>query len=183
MVRNFFYLYRLREDLNYLFFAWRLGRYELVTKLFVFAEVYETFVYFSSPIMLPIALIVQPKIVGALFAGLLGMYVLAAIFFNAVHLRRKKAMVAWKVLPVYFLMKFALSFVNTLSVYYSLYAYAEFFSRRHPRVTENYSALIAAKQCLDDDYARRESEIQIEVVSSEEEEHVVIAPILPAKIL
>lgn len=169
LIRNFFYLYRLREDLNYLFFAWRLGRYELATKLFVFAEVYETFIYASRPFALPIALIVQPKMIGALTAGLLAVYVLGAVFFNAVHLRRKKAMVAWKILPTYFLMKMALTFVNTLSVYYSLYAYAEFFSRRHPRVTENYPALVAAKHCLDEDYARKQ-QMQVQVVAGSDSE-------------
>lgn len=162
-IRNFFYLYRLREDLNYLFFAWRLGRYELVTKLFILAEVYETFIYASRPFALPIALIVAPKIVGAVMGGLLAVYVLGAIFFNAVHLRRKKAMVAWKILPIYFMMKMALTVVSTLSVYYSLYAYAAFFSRRHPRVTENYPALMAAKQCLDDDHAKRQ-QMRVQII-------------------
>lgn len=148
--------------MNYLFFAWRLGRYELATKLFVFAEIYETFIYASRPFALPIALIVQPKMVGVLTAGLLAVYILGAVFFNAVHLRRKKAMVAWKILPTYFLMKMALTFVNTLSVYYSLYAYADFFSRRHPRVTENYPALMAAKHCLDEDHARKQ-QIQVRI--------------------
>lgn len=110
--------------------------------------------------MLPISLVVQPKMVGIMTASLVGVYILAVIFFNAVHLRRKKEMVSWKIIPVYFLMKTALTFVNTLSVYYSLYAYADFFSRRHPRVTENYPALMAAKECLDADHLRRQSELQ-----------------------
>jgi hypothetical protein len=144
-----------------LLFAWRLGRYELITKLFVLAEVYGTFIFFSRPFMLPIALIVQPKMVGMMSAALMSVYILGIVFFNAVHLRRKKEMVAWRVVPVYFMMKIALTFVNTISVYYSLYAYAGFFSRRHPRVTENYPALVAAKKCLDaEDFKQAGSEAE-----------------------
>lgn len=178
--RNFFYIYRLREDLNYLFFAWRLGRYELATKLFVLSEVYSTFIYAARPFMLPISLVVQPKMVGIMTASLMGVYLLGIIFFNAVHLRYKKDMVSWKIIPVYFAMKFALTFVNTLSVYYSLYAYADFFSERHPRVIENYPALIAAKECLDADVASKQVAIPVEVETSQEAEHLVIAPVPPA---
>lgn len=171
--RNFFYLYRLREDLNYLIFAWRLGRYEWATKLFVLSEVYSTFIYAARPIMLPVSLIVQPKMVAVMTGSLMAVYLLGIIFFNAVHLRRKKEMVSWKIIPVYFLMKTALTFVNTISVYYSLYAYADFFSQRHPRVTENYPALMAAKECLDADSAKRQANLVVEVVKSEDEEHTV----------
>lgn len=101
--------------------------------------------------------------------SLMAVYLLGVIFFNAVHLRRKKEMVSWKIVPVYFLMKTALTFVNTLSVYYSLYAYADFFSRRHPRVTENYPALIAAKECLEYDLARKQDETRIVVAPMESE--------------
>lgn len=110
----------------------------------------------------------------------MAVYLLGIIFFNAVHLRRKKEMVSWKVVPVYFLMKTALTFVNTVSVYYSLYAYADFFSQRHPRVTENYPALMAAKECLNADVARRQVQVPVEVVTSEEKEQLVIAPVPPA---
>jgi hypothetical protein len=152
-----------------LLFAWRLGRYELITKLFVFAEVYETCIFVTRPFMLPIALIVQPKMVGIMTAALMAVYILGIVFFNAVHLRRKKEMVAWKVVPVYFMMKLALTFVNTLSVYYSLYAYAGFFSRRHPRVTENYPALVAAKKCLDAEVLKQ-AEAQAEMSKRNEDE-------------
>jgi hypothetical protein len=132
--------------------------------------------------MLPISLIVQPKMVAIITAGLMGMYILAVVFFNAVHLRRKKEMVSWKVIPVYFLMKMALTFVNTLSVYYSFYAYADFFSRRHPRVTENFPALMAAKTCLDNDFERRQTEAQLKLRESIAEEDIAIQPLIPAKL-
>lgn len=182
--RNFFYLYRLRDDLNYLFFAWRLGRYEWATKLFVLAEIYSTFIYAARPIMLPVSLVVQPKMVAIMTVSLMAVYILGVIFFNAVHLRRKKEMVSWKIIPVYFLMKMALTFVNTLSVYYSLYAYADFFSRRHPRVTENYTALMAAKECLDEDFAKKQTaNVTVrEMEDSEVEQKVVVSPLAPAKL-
>jgi len=178
--RNFFYLYRLRDDLNYLLFAWRLGRYEWATKLFVLSEIYSTFIYAARPVMLPVSLIVQPKLVAIMTGSLMAVYLLGVIFFNAVHLRRKKEMVSWKIIPVYLLMKTALTFVNTISVYYSLYAYADFFSERHPRVTENYPALMAAKECLDADVAKRQVAIPVDVVSSQEGEQLFIAPVPPA---
>jgi len=137
---NFFYVYRIRDDLHYLFFAWRLGRYELVTKLYVLYEVYASLTYTLRPFMLPIAYVVEPKLTAVMTVSLMGVYIVGVCFFNAWHLRRKKEMVAWKVIPAYFAMKFALLFVNTLSVYYALYAYAEYFSVRHPRVVENFQA-------------------------------------------
>lgn len=131
--------------------------------------------------MLPVSLIVQPKMVAIMTGSLMAVYILGIIFFNAVHLRRKKEMVSWKVIPVYFLMKTALTFVNTVSVYYSLYAYADFFSKRHPRVTENYPALMAAKECLDADSAKRQAivEVEVDITTSEQKEEIAIAPLPP----
>lgn len=145
-------------------FAWRLGRHELITKLYIINEVWSTFVYTIKPIMLPIAYVAQPKMAGIISLGLIGVYISAVIFFNATHLRRKKEMINWKVFPVYFAMKFALSFVNTVSVYYAIYSYATFFSVRHPRVFEDYAALSAAKECLEkvsaeqNEFAQREKD-------------------------
>jgi hypothetical protein len=121
--------------------------------------------------------------VGIMTAALVGVYVLGIVFFNAVHLRRKNAMVAWKVLPSYFLMKLALTFVNTVSVYYSIYAYAAFFSRRHPRVTENYPALVAATKCLDNEF-RKVCALRVESreVDGEESELPVVSPLAPVVI-
>lgn len=127
--------------------------------------------------MLPISLIVQPKLVAIMTGGLMAVYLLGVIFFNAVHLRRKKEMISWKVIPVYFLMKSALTFVNTLSVYYSLYAYAGFFSERHPRVIENYEALLAAKECLDSDVAKRQVAVPVDFLPSQEGAQSVLAPV------
>ena len=91
-------------------------------------------------------------------------------------------MVAWRVVPVYFMMKLALTFVNTISVYYSLYAHAGFFSRRHPRVTENYPALVAAKKCLDAELLKQTgSQAEMEE-KSEDEVHLLGEQPAPAMI-
>jgi hypothetical protein len=169
---NFFYLYRLRDDLNYLLFAWRLGHYEFITKVFVLSEIVETFIYFSRPFMLPVALWVQPKMVGIMTAALFGVYVVGVLFFNAVHLRYKKEMISCRVVPVYFLMKMALTFVNTLSVYYSLYACAAFFANRHPHVTESFSALTAAQSCLDIEAIKQRVVIQNEMLEVDEDQEL-----------
>jgi hypothetical protein len=146
-------------------------------------------IYLVRPIIIPVSYIVQPKLAGVITVALMGMYLLAVVFFNAWHLRRKKEMVSWKVIPVYLLRKTALTFVNTLSVYYSLYSYAAFFSQRHPRVTENYPALMAAKSCIDADVAKRQVvvpegvpvvEIPVEVTTSGDEEQLATAPLPPA---
>ncbi|KAI9842814.1 MAG: hypothetical protein M1837_006917 [Sclerophora amabilis] len=145
---NFFYLYRLRDDFYYLLFAWRLGRYELVTKFFVFCEVYDSMTYILRVFVWPISLAASPKVTMTFTTALIGVYVTGFIIFNSIHLRQKNEMIAWKILPVYFAMKFALVFVNTASVYYTMYAYANFFTVRHPMVTENHDALAAARECM-----------------------------------
>jgi hypothetical protein len=145
---NFFFLYRLINDIPYLLFAWRLGWRELITKLFVFAEVYETFLYVSRPFMLPTMLAADWAMTLMMTAAMLTVYMLGFILFNAFHLRRKNEMIAWKILPIYFGMKMALMFVDTASVYYSIFAYARFFSVRHSRVVENHDALEAVRKFL-----------------------------------
>lgn len=146
---NYFYLYRLRDDFYYVFLAWRLGRYEFVTKLYIFFEIFDTLSYALRIFILPISLIASPKATLTFAAALLGVYMVSFGVFNLYHLRRKNAMVAWRVLPVYFGVKLALVFVNTISIYYALYQYGIFLSVRHPMVTENYDALVAARTCLD----------------------------------
>lgn len=166
---NFFFIYRVSQDLSYMLFAWRLGWRELITKLFVFEEVYGTIIYVMRPIMLPIMLVAAWKVTLIATFGLLGVYILGFIFFNAFHLRRKGEMVAWKILPVYFGMKMALVFVNTASVYYSVYAYAKFFSVRHSRVVEKYEALDALKGFLEKEAEKeREMEMAQSVHTSEQ---------------
>ena len=138
---NFFHMYRLADDLGYLFFAWRLGRHELITKLFVVAEVYDTVLYIMRPFLWPMTLISDPRLGFAMIGTVMGIYGVGTVVFNAMHLRR---MVAWSVLPAYFGMKLAMLFIDTASVYYSLVAYAKFFAKRHPRVTQDHKALEAA---------------------------------------
>ena len=64
-------------------------------------------------------------------------------------------------------MKFALIFVNTVSVYYTLWHYAKFFSVSHPRVVENSKALDAVRQVIGRNHPeKRERERDGEAVSS-----------------
>lgn len=157
---NFFFLYRLWHDCIYLLFAWKLGFRELVTKLWVLQEVYATCLYMLMPFWMPIMLAAQPKMTLIMMAALIGVYIVAVVFFNAYHLRRKNEMVAWRVFPAYFAMKFALNFVNALSTWYSVYAYADYFSKKHPRVFEDFAALSAAKECLENVKKEEEAEEQ-----------------------
>ena len=138
---NFFFLYRLINDIPYLLFAWRLGWREIIVKFYVFAEVYSTLLWLSRPFVLPIMFATSWKIT-LLATGILTLvYIVAVVFFNAFHLRRKGEMVRWQAIPVYFAMKVALVFVNTVSIYHALYAYTKFFSVRHFRVVDNRQVL------------------------------------------
>jgi hypothetical protein len=132
--------------------------------------------------MLPIALWVQPKMVGIMTAALFGVYVIGVLFFNAIHLRYKKETIAWSIVSVYLLMKLALTFVNTMSAYYSLYAYTAFFVHRHPRVTENFSTLTVAQSCLDIEAEKQRIIIRKEMVEVREDEELGLARPMAAKL-
>ena len=141
-------MYRLVDDFGYLFFAWRLGWYEIVTKIFVIAEIYDTLLYVLRPFLWPMTLIWDPKLGFAMIGVILAIYSVGSVAFNAIHLKRKNAMVAWNVFPAYFGMKFFMVFCDTASVYYSMVAYAKFFAKRHPRVTQDHKALEAAQKLI-----------------------------------
>ena len=145
---NFFHMYRLTDDFNYLFFAWRLGWYEIVTKIFVIAEIYDTILYVLRPFLWPMTLISDPKLGFAMIGVITAIYGVGTVAFNAIHLKRKNAMVSWNVFIPYFAMKLAMIFIDTASVYYSLFAYAKFFAKRHPRVTQDRKALEAAQKLI-----------------------------------
>jgi len=70
------------------------------------------------------------------------MYLINVIIFNEVHLRRKNERVGWVLMYVYYLpYKIVLTFVNVASCYWSLYKYARYFARRHPKVIEDEKAV------------------------------------------
>jgi glycosyltransferase involved in cell wall biosynthesis len=143
---NYFFVFRIWEDTIYILFAWRLGWRELITKLFVMVEVYDSVMAFVRPFIIVITGLASWRLLLIMTLGTTSMYIGGFVLLNTWHLRQKKEMVAWKVLPMYMLMKLILLFVNSLSVYYGLYDYARYFSVRHPRVTENGPALQAAYQ-------------------------------------
>jgi hypothetical protein len=93
----------------------------------------------------------------------LGLYFLNAVIFNEVHLRSRSERVELKVLFWYYVSadshdtdpvqlfliplneqipyKVIISFMNVASCYWSLYQYAQYFSRRHPKLNEDHKAV------------------------------------------
>lgn len=146
---NFFFLYRIWHNTCYILFSWKMGRRELIAKLWVIDEIHSTILYLLFPFIMPIALIAHPALAFRVMAIVFGIYSLALVHFNIRHLQPKKEMVAWKAFPVYFIMKYCLQFVNALSIYHAIWAYGDFFSKKHPRVFEDFAAISAAKECLE----------------------------------
>lgn len=139
---NFFFVNGMWFNLKYILFSWRLGFWEIGAKLFVFQEVYETFLYLITPIVLPISFIVRPTYTAYLFAATFGLYLLNAVIFNELHLRLSNQMVnRWVLLFYYMPFKAALTIVNVASCWWSLWQYAKYFSKRHPRIIEDEKAV------------------------------------------
>ncbi|OQE40810.1 hypothetical protein PENCOP_c005G05272 [Penicillium coprophilum] len=139
---NFFFVVGVYYDLKYILTSWRLGWWEFGAKLCVFQEVYETLIYLFAPFILPISFVVRPSFCGMLLGVTVGMYILNVIIFNEVHLRLKKERIDWKVLVFYYTFyKIALTFINVVSCYWSLYKYARYFAQRHPKVIEDRDAV------------------------------------------
>lgn len=70
------------------------------------------------------------------------MYLINVIIFNEVHLRRKNERVGWQLMYIYYLpYKIVLTFINVASCYWSLYKYAKYFAKRHPKVIEDDKAV------------------------------------------
>ena len=141
---NFFWAQRLWPDLVYMLFSWRLGWYEIVTKIWVVVELYDSVMAFLRPFLIVLGFMANWKLLLQFIAILSAMYIFAFVLFNSWHLRKKKEMVSWKILPAYIGMKFVLMWVNVASVYYGLYMYASYFSVSHPRVIESRKILEAA---------------------------------------
>ena len=110
--------------------------------MFVFQEVYETLLYLFTPFVLPISFIVRPAFSAYLFAGTFAFYFAAIIIFNEVHLRLKRERVSYRVILLYYMpYKLILTAINVGSCYWSLYSYAKYFARRHPKIIEDEKAV------------------------------------------
>jgi hypothetical protein len=139
---NFFFVNGMYYNMHYILTSWRLGWWEIGAKLFVFQEVYETLLYLFTPFILPISFIVAPAFCGYLLTGTLGLYLLNVVIFNEVHLRMRDERIGWDVLLLYYMpYKLVLTLVNVASCYWSLYKYARYFSKRHPKVIEDEKAV------------------------------------------
>ncbi|KAJ9618940.1 hypothetical protein H2203_008756 [Taxawa tesnikishii (nom. ined.)] len=139
---NFFFVNGMYYNLDYIFRSWKLGWWELGAKIFVFQEVYETLLYLTTPFILPISFIVRPSFSGYLFVAVFGLYFLNTILFNEIHLRRKNERIGAKALYLYYMpYKVILTGVNVASCYWSLYKYAKYFAKRHPKIIEDEKAI------------------------------------------
>lgn len=143
---NFFFLFRTWSNAAYILFSWRLGWRELLTKLYVFGEIYDSVIRLFTPIILPVAFASSWQLTLVVMLSLLGFNLLLIVWFNIVHLgllRRGLATderVKWRAFPAYVYLKFVMVFVNVASQYWSMYEYAFFFTQQHLRVTESVAA-------------------------------------------
>lgn len=138
---NFFFVNGIYYNMWYILSSWKLGWWEIGAKIFVFQEVYETLLYLLTPFVLPISFIVRPAYCAYLLAATFGLYFFNALIFNEVHLRMRKERVSFMCLLYYMPYKAALTFVNVLSCYWSLYKYASYFAKKHPKVIEDEKAV------------------------------------------
>lgn len=153
---NFFFISGIYYDLAYIFRNWKLGWWELGAKLFVFQEVYETLLYMLAPFVLPISFYVRPSFSGYLFAATLALYMVNTIIFNYVHLRLRHESVTVLCLLYYLPYKIILTFVNIASCYYSIYKYAKYFAKRHPKVIEDEKAVAVVLRLEGESYSAAE---------------------------
>ncbi|KAK6070882.1 hypothetical protein SCUP234_09971 [Seiridium cupressi] len=143
---NFFFVFRIWSNTNYLLFSWRLGWRELITKLYVAGECYDSFIWLLAPIVIPTSLAASWPLTLMVTAGLVVFNGLLVVWFNSVHLgllrrgRGSNEKVAWLAFPVYMFLKSVMLFVNIASIYWSIYEYAFFFTQQHLRVTESVEA-------------------------------------------
>lgn len=135
---NFFFVNGLYYNFRYILFSWRLGWWEIGAEIFVFQEIYETALYLVAPLVLPISFVVHPLFSLYMFVGIYMMYLVNAIIFNVVHLRLRNESVGLMMLVFYYMpYKIALTAVNVCSCYWSMWKYASYFARRHPKIIED----------------------------------------------
>ncbi|KAK6203685.1 hypothetical protein LQW54_008891 [Pestalotiopsis sp. IQ-011] len=143
---NFFFLFRIWSNLNYILLSWRLGWREVITKLYLLGEIYDALIWTLAPFVLPTALAASWRLTLLVTAGLMVFNFFVVCWFQVVHLillRRGRAIderVQWKALPAYMWLKFVMLWVNIASIYWTIYEYAFFFTQQHLRVTENVAA-------------------------------------------
>jgi len=113
----------------------------LVTKIFVFQEIYEALLYLATPFVLVCSVIVNWALTLEYMGLVLAMYFVNTVVFNIIHLRLKKEMVAWWAIITLTIYKLALSFVNAASVYWTIYEYATYFANKHFRIVDDPKAL------------------------------------------
>ncbi|CAN9376442.1 unnamed protein product [Alternaria alternata] len=138
---NFFFVNGIFYNMAYILFSWKLGFWEIGTKIFVFQEVFETLLYVLAPFVLPMSFMINPAFTGIMTGVTTGVYLINAVLFNEIHLRLKKERVSWACIAYYMWYKFVLNFVNILSCYWSILKYAQYFAVRHPKVIEDEKAL------------------------------------------
>ncbi|KAL8787561.1 MAG: hypothetical protein Q9213_002123 [Squamulea squamosa] len=153
---NFFFVSGLYYDLAYILCDWKLGWWELGAKLFVFQEVYETLLYLLAPFVLPISFYVRPAFSGYLYAATIMLYMVNVVIFNYVHLRSRHESVSVLCLLYYLPYKVILTFVNIASCYYSIYKYAKYFAKRHPKVIEDEKAVAVVLRLEEEAYSASE---------------------------
>ncbi|KAI1878558.1 uncharacterized protein JN550_000740 [Neoarthrinium moseri] len=150
---NFFFVNGIYYNMKYIIKSWRLGWWEFGAKLFVFQEVYETLLYLFTPFVLPISFYVRPDFCGYMLLATIGMYLLNTLIFNEVHLRRRNERISWTVVLVYYMpYKLILTLVNVASCYWSLYKYAKYFAKRHPKIIEDEKAVEVAMRIDEETY-------------------------------
>lgn len=140
---NFFYFFRIYHDCKYLFFNWRLGMREIATKYAVLVELVSIIQNLFRPLIMGVSFYLDWKLTLQYIAIITLVYICAFVAFNSWQLRLKREMVQWRIMPMYFLMKFILLWFAFASMYYGMYSYVRYFSKRHPKVIENHAALEA----------------------------------------
>ncbi|KAL8642740.1 MAG: hypothetical protein Q9226_008474, partial [Calogaya cf. arnoldii] len=153
---NFFFVSGIYYDMAYIICNWKLGWWEIGAKIFVFQEVYETLLYLLAPFVLPISFYVRPAFSGYLYAATIMLYLVNVVIFNYVHLRSRNESVSVMCLLYYIPYKIVLTFVNIASCYYSIYKYAKYFAKRHPKVIEDEKAVAVVLRLEEEAYTTSE---------------------------
>jgi hypothetical protein len=167
---NFFFVNGMWYNMAYIFCNWKMGWWEIGAKIFVFQEVYETLLYLMTPFILPISFYVRPSFCGLLLGATIVMYLINVIIFNEVHLRRKKERISWQVLYVYYVpYKIVLTFINVASCYWSLWKYARYFAKRHPKIIEDEKAVEVVVRLEEDEAAGLGRRMTVRTVRSNRE--------------
>lgn len=149
---NFFFLFRIYNNMMYILLSWRLGWREIITKIYVFGECYDSIIRLIAPVVLPVALAVSWRLTLIVTGALLVVNWAIILFFNFVHLgllrrgRPDEEQVPWIAFFPYIWLKFAMVWVNVASVYWSIYEYVFFFTQQHLMVTENVLAWQVIRQ-------------------------------------